>query len=364
MATPHTTLKAGATGAEVSDWQTRLNAAGHAAPVNGVFDAATVAATKAWQAANGLVADGVVGPLSWAKMTGEEPPPQYVPAYGSKAQFGRDTLLNVWPEMLAEAAQSKHELVRQLAAMPMNLSELQITQAQAHLESNYGLAQYKNNSVDPPIFSGVINNWGAVQAGKPPCDPSQSFEASDSGEAGAYTACYRKYPTPEAGAIGMLREMTIRRPTSWALMKTGDIDAWATQMHSWTPPLTKTGGGGKVPGAVQNKDPVTGVFGYFEQVPVLGNNSRGKGIYERAYAISQALGEPLEVARGGPWVPPGPDGEPPDDGQPPTPGEVATGVGGLALLAALGGGGWYLWRSGALSRLSRQANQLIRRLRP
>jgi peptidoglycan hydrolase-like protein with peptidoglycan-binding domain len=59
-------LRAGATGAAVTALQERLGALGFAAPVSGVFDAATAAAVEAFQTAAGLVADGIVGALTWA----------------------------------------------------------------------------------------------------------------------------------------------------------------------------------------------------------------------------------------------------------------------------------------------------------
>ena len=79
MATHATISQAkGSTGPEVTLWQNLLNTAGFAVAVTGVFDAATTAATKAWQASVGFTGgdiDGVVGPMSWAKMTGEVAPP-------------------------------------------------------------------------------------------------------------------------------------------------------------------------------------------------------------------------------------------------------------------------------------------------
>jgi hypothetical protein len=56
-------LKLGSTGDWVSYLQDRL-----AMTVTGTFDAATDAAVKAYQSANGLTADGIVGPASWSKL--------------------------------------------------------------------------------------------------------------------------------------------------------------------------------------------------------------------------------------------------------------------------------------------------------
>jgi peptidoglycan hydrolase-like protein with peptidoglycan-binding domain len=56
-------IRLGSKGAAVSEWQAYVGA-----PVTGTFDANTQIATTAWQSANGLVADGVVGAATWAKM--------------------------------------------------------------------------------------------------------------------------------------------------------------------------------------------------------------------------------------------------------------------------------------------------------
>jgi N-acetylmuramoyl-L-alanine amidase len=39
-------------------------------PVDGDFGAGTEAQVKVWQKANGLTADGVIGPVTWKKMFG------------------------------------------------------------------------------------------------------------------------------------------------------------------------------------------------------------------------------------------------------------------------------------------------------
>lgn len=59
---------------EVSQWQGLLSDAGFVVPVTGQFDAATDAATRAWQKAKGLVVDGIVGKNSWGAMLGTAPP--------------------------------------------------------------------------------------------------------------------------------------------------------------------------------------------------------------------------------------------------------------------------------------------------
>lgn len=292
------------TGSDVTKWQGLLTSAGYPTPVTGTFDAATDANTRAWQQVKGLTVDGIVGPASWGAMTGVAQAGKTDP----RAKEAREVLLTVWPKILEEAAASKYPEVRALGAQGMpNLSELQIAMAMGKLESNYGHSGYKNNVTGET--SGTIWNWGAVQAGKPPCGPD-AFETSDTGPEGTYNYCYKKYPDSEAGALDFLRLLTIRRPASWALMKTGDLDAYSVQMHSWTPPLTQLGVGHG--SSVLNKDPITGMFGYFEQPPLTANG-RAAGLARRAADIAFTLNEPLMVKRGGP-VPPGGIETPPEEG--------------------------------------------------
>jgi hypothetical protein len=191
-----------------------------------------------------------------------------------------------------------------------NLASLQIAGAQAKLESNYGLSSYTNKQTGET--SGPINNWGAVQ-GQP------GFLASDVHADGTpYTAYYKKYDTPEAGAADMLKEMTVRRPTSWQHMREGDIDAWAQSMRV--------------------KDPISKVLGYFEQAW----EDRAKGIDMRVLNIAGTLGEPIAAKRGGPV--------PPDvaAGTEPSPGEAGGAAGdqsgwlvGGVVAAALAAVAWY-----------------------
>jgi len=262
-------LKLGSVGPDVAKWKGLLAAAGYPAGSGEVFDELARDQTKAWQASRGIGADGVVGDQSWSTMTG------IVTTTGStdkNAKFGRDVLLAVWPRVLEAAAASDRPEVRELASRGgPNLATLQIAGAQANLESTYGLASYTNKKTGEK--SGVINNWGAVQAH----GGQKGFETTDTHADGSeYNALYRIYDTPEDGAFDMLREMTIRRPTSWTNMIAGDIDAWSVSMRE--------------------KDPITGVGLYFEQ----SSADRAKGIALRVNNIAYTLDEPVAAVRGGP----------------------------------------------------------------
>jgi len=67
------TLKEGSKGIAVRGLQRRLNEAGYdAGEIDGLFGAKTEAAVKAYQEANGLEADGIVGPQTWDRLRGVE----------------------------------------------------------------------------------------------------------------------------------------------------------------------------------------------------------------------------------------------------------------------------------------------------
>lgn len=59
---------------EVKELQTLLNKDGSSLVVDGVFGRDTESAVTRFQSEHGLVDDGVVGPLTWAALTGGEPP--------------------------------------------------------------------------------------------------------------------------------------------------------------------------------------------------------------------------------------------------------------------------------------------------
>lgn len=294
------TIKLGSASPDVTTWQSALASAGFPVAITGTFDQATADATKAWQGAKGLTADGIVGPASWGAMTGAA----QAGKPDKNAQFGRDALLAAWPGVTGETP---------------SLAELQIAGAQARLESGYGKGSYQlldhastlTNKIPIGPSSGVINNWGAIQGGS--AADGTGYLATDSGPShitpdnpiGWYDHHYRIYATPAEGAAAIVKEMTVRRPTSWALMKAGDIDAWAKQM--WA---------GVLPNGQLNRDPLPpvgaaegskGTLGYFEQKP----DQRAKTIASHVADIAFTLNEPIAAKRGGP-MPAG--GLQPEDG--------------------------------------------------
>ncbi len=179
-------------------------------------------------------------------------------------RFGRQALAAAWPlETGSEAT----------------LPELQIAGAVSSIEGGYGTAKFTNKLTGE---SRVINNWGAVRSGSPPCDGITGFEATDSSPlTGEFQQCFRIHNTPTDGAQAFIHEITTRRPESWAAMKTGDIDLFSKEMHTRH---------GKVGVYYQG-------FGATDEIQIAGHAA---GVLKRAAEIAEALGEPLVVGRGGP----------------------------------------------------------------
>jgi putative chitinase len=73
-AAAHPLLRRGSKGAAVAELQRLLAAAGHQVAADGDFGPGTEAAVRALQAAKGLAADGVAGPMTWAALARSAPP--------------------------------------------------------------------------------------------------------------------------------------------------------------------------------------------------------------------------------------------------------------------------------------------------
>ncbi len=108
-----------------------------------------------------------------------------------------------------------------------SLGMLQIVQAVGRMEGFYGKAS------NPPEWAGS-NNWGAVQQGlaKEGVCPANTFKSKDydPNKAADYIACFRKYPTPQAGCEDMIRIM-MRTDAEKAAVQAADILAVSTAMY-------------------------------------------------------------------------------------------------------------------------------------
>lgn len=113
-----------------------------------------------------------------------------------------------------------------------NLAILQAAQAVALGESNYG-AGWKADCAGS-------NNWGAVQAGKPPCGGDTCLytdtHPNADGTSTPYEICFRRYPTPEAGAAHMLQILFTRKGARDAgvldAAASGNLKAFSQAMYN------------------------------------------------------------------------------------------------------------------------------------
>jgi len=181
----------------------------------------------------------------------------------------------------------------------------------------------------PASWSGS-NNWGAVHSSdKPPCVPGRSFlfeDANNTGDSNKTPQCFKIYPTPEAGAADMARNL-LRTEAERVAFASGDADRMALAMYD------------------------AGYFLGFNRDPDLAVRRQknaaayAAGIARAAERIAAGTGEPLLVTRKGgetpPQVPvppkPGTSGSgpivPPGPTPPPPPAEGSASGAGVAVVA-------------------------------
>ena len=94
------TLRRGSTGSFVTLAQTKLIQKGYdcgSYGVDGQFGAATEKAVKAFQADNGLTADGVIGQKTWAALDSAEPAPTFTVTIPHLSKSQADALISQYP---------------------------------------------------------------------------------------------------------------------------------------------------------------------------------------------------------------------------------------------------------------------------
>lgn len=157
--------------------------------------------------------------------------------------------------------------------------EAQTIQAIALGESSYGSGWVNSEKGQ------TCNNWGAVQAGRPPCGVGtflyQDSRPPKKGEGSAnipYEACFRCYDTPEEGAAHVVRLlMTSKRARA-----------------AGTPSAIGSGNVTEVSSAMYQQ-------GYYEGVchtPPECVRWHEKGMVRRLAAVAKGLGEPVVVTLG------------------------------------------------------------------
>lgn len=156
-------------------------------------------------------------------MTLDAPPPTLTPSSMTAAPTSSNTPAKGKEDAWANAVFLR-AWEKEFPGVKPTPAERQTILAIARHERFYGLS--------PKPAAGVgANNWGGVQcAKKGDCGPD-CYPGGDKDRAGVgYSACFRRYATPEDGARHLIQLVTRRRPHVHAAMKRGDLTAVATEM--------------------------------------------------------------------------------------------------------------------------------------
>lgn len=144
------TIKRGSSGLDCQTWQTFLRggqidddgnctaALGDAIVSDGKFGPATEKATKAWQAKNGLAADGIVGPNTWKIAIADSFPASAVPDGSVQA----DQDVNPDPMDTTAAQDDASGIDKHSAAWPPRPSWAKPLVTQAQREALFGKLEY------------------------------------------------------------------------------------------------------------------------------------------------------------------------------------------------------------------------------
>lgn len=167
----------------------------------------------------------------------------------------------------AAGRQILYEAFSQVLHRAPTAYELQAIQAIALHETGMGqIGQF-----------GGSHNWGAVQCpgtwGADECPPGCTMGKDSTPTAQSKAVCFRSYADDVAGAVDLVRNLTIARPRTLHALQSGDADAIAGAMYA---ERYYTG---------TSTDPAHNIAAY------------AGGIARRALQLSRGLGEPLRVQR-------------------------------------------------------------------
>ena len=80
---------------------------------------------------------------------------------------------------------------------------------------------------------GAAKNWGSIHAGKPPCTANAIPWTDHDAQGRPYPICMRAYATDEEGAADVVRQLTTKRPRTWAAMQAArPLDLIAAELRA------------------------------------------------------------------------------------------------------------------------------------
>lgn len=238
------TIRLGDRGEAVKVWQAIIGLA----PADGIFGAATDAATRAWQSKAGLVADGVVGPKTWeaAKRPNTKPIAPSVSVAAGAVRFIPAQKTPATPEDIYEALQAVW--VERLGSEPKRESLL-VLLAQWAFETGRGKSMWNwnmgnqkgrpdgsdgrswtffacNEILSASSADRLVASAKARLDGKGPDAAITKSLANGLKEVWFYpnnpVCCFRAYDTLKAGAYDYFDLLRKRFASAWPAVEAGD----------------------------------------------------------------------------------------------------------------------------------------------
>lgn len=153
----HRTIRQGSRGPEVTEAQAKLNRTGAEPPLaeDGIFGPKTRAATTSFQRTNGLVADGIIGPLTWAALDAADvlpPPPDELECGCDEDDEDADVL-----ELTPEAVEVDLPDADDLPPLPDLLDDV-LAQATVQRDATSGAKKKKKKRAPTPVPAKCSND--------------------------------------------------------------------------------------------------------------------------------------------------------------------------------------------------------------
>jgi hypothetical protein len=191
----HPVLRLGSKGAAVVELQKKLAAKGFSpGAADGDFGPKTLAAVKAFQKANGLVADGIVGPKTWAKL-GVTNPSGHLPGAKLVKGYNHGTAYNLWVAPIGGGKYLSEKAAPKFKAMMAAASKAGI-----HLSINSAFRTYAEQAA-------LYRKYGSPRAARPGYSNHQQGLSVDIGGIGGYGTRAYKWLAANAAKYGFKNDV-------------------------------------------------------------------------------------------------------------------------------------------------------------